>query len=143
MVKNTIFVLAWILTLFSTNVSANEAICDLKNHCFQGNGFRAVVNLAQKKGNYLIISLRYKTDGRTGIRVKIDKKSKGYVEVLDSQGNLYKADPTKLTNAYASYNSIADLRLRVQVNEKFKPPFDLSVRSGDDGSVDILNIPLK
>lgn len=139
--RNAVF--AAIFFAGTTQVYAESANCKFDNLAFQGSSFKAWVNGVQKKGDFLVVSLRYRQTLALAFRLQIDAESKGKVEVLDNAGNLYVADPKDLTDAggYKSGDEF-DVRIRIKVDEKFQPPFDLMIRSGKHGSADFLNVPI-
>lgn len=143
----TIYFLALLLVFQNAgSVAASEPVtfknCSVRNECFKGNRFIAWITSKRLLGNKLIVTVRYQSDSGSSVSAKF-KGDAGYVEILDSSGNIYRADPKRLSKAKSVYGEPADFRIFIEVDPQFKPPFDLSVRSTDDGSIDIVAINLE
>ena len=115
--------------------------CSIENQCYKGNRFIAWLTSVRLRGEKLIITATYLSDGGSGVSVRF--KNGGFAEVIDANGMISKADRTRLTPVNSIYGSPADIRLLFDVGKNFKPPFDLSIRSSDEGSIDLIDINVR
>lgn len=130
--------------VFSTSAASetpNFKNCTLQNECFKGHRFIAWLTSVRLKGEKLIITATYLSDSGSGVSVIF--KNGGFAEVIDNNGIVSKADTNRLTPVASIYGSPADIRLLFDVGNKFKPPFDLSIRSSNEGSIDLIDINIR